>query len=97
LPRVIGRPRALEMLLTKRWLNAEEAYQAGLVNRITSRDTLLGIVEHMARDIASLDPLAVRCAKEAVVRGAELTLAEGLIVEKKLAAKLALGMSARLG
>jgi enoyl-CoA hydratase len=85
------------MLLTKRWLNAEEAYQAGLVNRVTSRDTLLTVVEEMAQDIASLDPLAVRYAKEAVLRGAELPLAEGLVLEKNLAAKLALRMSACTG
>jgi enoyl-CoA hydratase/carnithine racemase len=90
LPRVMGSPRALEMLLTKRRLNAEEAYQAGLVNRVTSRDTLLTVVEQMAQDIASLNPLAVRYAKEAVVRGAELPLAEGLALEKTLASGLAL-------
>ena len=90
LPRVVGRSRALEMLLTNRWLNAEEACQAGLVNRVTPRDKLLTVVEDMAQHIASLDPLTVRCAKEAVLRGTELPLAEGLALERNLATKLAL-------
>jgi enoyl-CoA hydratase len=62
LPRVVGCSRALEMLLTNRWLNAEEAYQAGLVNRVTPRDKLLTMVEDIAHHIASLEPLTVRCA-----------------------------------
>jgi enoyl-CoA hydratase/carnithine racemase len=90
LPRAVGRSRALEMLLTNRWLNAEEAYQAGLVNRVTPRDKLLTAVEDMAQHIASLDPQTVRCAKEAVLRGTELPLAEGLALERNLTSKLAL-------
>jgi enoyl-CoA hydratase/carnithine racemase len=95
LPRAVGRSRALEMLLTNRWLKAEEAYQAGLVNRVTPRDKLLTMVEDMAQHIASLDPLTVRCAKEAVLRGIELPLAEGLALEMNLASKLALGKAVR--
>ncbi len=94
LPRTVGCSRALEMLLTNRWLNAQEAYQAGLVNRVTSRDKLLFVVEEMAQHIASLDPLTVRCAKEAVLRGMELPLAEGLALERNLVAKLALRKAA---
>jgi enoyl-CoA hydratase/carnithine racemase len=94
LPRAVGCSRALEMLLTNRWLNAEEAYQAGLVNRVTPRDKLLTMVEEMAQHIASLDPLTVRCAKEAVLRGMELPLAEGLALERNLVSKLALRKAA---
>jgi enoyl-CoA hydratase len=90
LPRVIGRSRALEMLLTNRWLNAEEAYQSGLVNRIVPGDTLYSVVEEMAQTIASLDPVAVRSAKEAVLRGLDMPLAEGLALERNLAVRLAL-------
>ena len=89
LPRVVGRSRALEMLLTNRWLDAEEAYQAGLVNRVVPRDKLPGAVEEMANKIAALDPRAVRLAKEAILRGAELPLAEGLALERNLVSRLA--------
>jgi enoyl-CoA hydratase/carnithine racemase len=85
LPRIIGRAKALEILLTSRWLNAEEAYRFGLVNRVVSREKLYENAEEMAQKIASYHPVAVRSAKEAVVKGLDLTLAEGLDLEKRLA------------
>jgi enoyl-CoA hydratase len=85
LPRTIGRARALEMLLTNRWIDAQEALAAGLVNRVVTRRELLPTVEAMASTIASMPPLAVRCAKEAIVRGSDMTLAEGLELERNLA------------
>jgi len=88
LPRTVGRSRALEMLLTNRWINAEEAYQAGLVNHVVPKDKLLGCVEKMAKKIASHNPSAVRYAKESVMRGLELSLAEGLDLEKRFAMQL---------
>jgi enoyl-CoA hydratase len=88
LPRIIGRARTLEMLLTNRWVNSEEAYRMGLVNRVVSKDKLLETAEEMAKKIASYDPIAVRNAKEAVVRGLDLSLPEGLDLEKRLASEL---------
>ena len=90
LPRVIGRARALEMLLTNRWLDAEEAYRIGLVNRVVSREELLQTAEEMAQKIASYDSAAVRHAKQAVVRGLDLSLEQGLALERRLASGLAL-------
>ena len=90
LPRIIGRARAMEILLTGRWVNAEEAYRIGLVNRVVTRDKLLETAEEMAKKLASYHPLAVRNAKEAVVRGLDLPLAEGLNLEKRLASEIAL-------
>ena len=89
LPRLIGRGKALEMLLTNRWIDAEEAYRIGLVNHVIPNETLLQDAEKMARKIASHDPVAVRYAKQAVVKGLDLTLAQGLDLEKRLAARLA--------
>jgi enoyl-CoA hydratase len=89
LPRTIGRSRALEMLLTNRWIGAEEAYQFGLVNRIVPKSDLLQTVEQMAVKIASHDPGAVRSAKEAVVRGMDMSLQDGLALERMLASRLA--------
>jgi enoyl-CoA hydratase len=88
LPRIVGRANALEMLLTNRWLGAEEAHHFGLVNRVVPRGKLLETAEEMARKIASFSPMAVRRAKEAVVRGLELSLPEGLNLEKRLASGL---------
>ena len=90
LPRAIGRGRALEMLLTSRWLSGEEALQCGLVNRLVPKDKLLETAEEMAKKIASYDPIAVRNAKQAVVRGLDLPLTEGLELEKRLASELRL-------
>ena len=87
LPRAIGMAKALEMLLTNRWMSGEEAYRIGLVNQVVSRDKLLDTAEEMAQKIASHHPLAVRNAKEAVVRGMDLTLAEGLDLERRLASE----------
>jgi enoyl-CoA hydratase len=88
LPRTIGRAKALEMLLTNRWVTGEEALRIGLVNQVVSRDKLLDTAEEMAKKIASYHPAAVRNAKEAVVRGLDLTLTEGLDLEKRLASEL---------
>ena len=85
LPRTVGRGKALEMLLTSRRINAEEAYKAGLVNRVVPREELLPTVEEIARKIASYDQMAVRNAKQAIVRGLDLPLEEGLELEKRLA------------
>lgn len=90
LPRTIGRARALEMLLTNRWIDAKEALQIGLVNKVVQREKLIETAEEIAGKIASHDPLAVRNAKQAVIRGLELPLAEGLDLEKRLALELRL-------
>lgn len=88
LPRLVGRSKALEMLLLNERLDAEEAYRIGLVNRVVPRETLLRDVEQMASKIASFDTLAVRYAKRAVVEGLDLTLNHGLELERRLASQL---------
>ncbi len=88
LPRTVGRGNALEMLLTNRWIDAEEAYRIGLINRVVKRDDLLAVAEKIAKKIASHHPKAIRYAKEAVVRGTDLPLADGLALERRLASRL---------
>jgi enoyl-CoA hydratase len=85
LPRTIGIGKALEMLLANRRLTAEEAYHAGLVNQVVPKNKLLETAEEMARKIASFYPVAVRNAKQAVLRGLDLSLLEGLELERRLA------------
>jgi enoyl-CoA hydratase/carnithine racemase len=55
---------------------------------VVPREKLIKVAEEMARTIASHDPIAVRYAKQAVMRGLDLSLAEGLELEKRLASQL---------
>jgi len=88
LPRTIGIARALDMLLVNRRLSGEEAYRVGLVNRVVHKNRLLETAEEMAKKIASFDPTVVRSAKQAVMRGMDLSLSEGLELERRLAVGL---------
>ena len=85
LPRVVGRGKALDMLFTGSLMSADEAYRAGLVNQVVPREELLATAEEVARKIASHNREAVRRAKQAMVRGLDLPLNEGLELEKRLA------------
>lgn len=88
LPREIGKTRALEIMLAGRDLSAAEALKIGLVNRVTDSQGLLQEAESLANDIAKLAPLAIRACVEAVTRGLELPLEEGLALESQLFASL---------
>lgn len=88
LPRVIGRAHALDMLLTGRWIKAEEALRMKLVNRVVARGDLLPTIERLADKIKSYDPKAVSYALQAIKRGLDLSLEEGLKVEANLAYRL---------
>jgi len=85
LPRAIGRAKALEILLSGRWIKAEEAHRLKLVNRVVSRNELLPEAERLARKIADFDPVAVSYAKQAITRGLDLSLEQGLELEAGLA------------
>lgn len=89
LPRAIGPSRALEILLTGRRVNAEEARRLKLVNRVVPKASLLTEAERLAREIAGFSPLTVTCIKQAVARGLDLSLSEGLELESRLNARLA--------
>jgi len=91
LPRVIGISAALEMLMSGRWLNAEEARRLKLVNRVVPRGELLAEAEKTAAKIRSNSPAATRLIKQAVTRGLDLALSEGLELEKRLVRRLMAG------
>ena len=91
LPRTIGRARSLEMLLLNRWLEAEEAYRFGLVNKVVAKGEHVRAAEEMAKKIASFNPIAVKNVKRAVTSGLDLSLAEGLDLEKRLASVIGSG------
>jgi enoyl-CoA hydratase len=94
LPRTIGRAAALEILMSGRWITAEEAYHLKLVNRVVSRAGLLPEAERLAVKIKSHNPLAVSYAKQAVTRGLDMSLEEGLALEARLGRRL-LALSAK--
>jgi enoyl-CoA hydratase/carnithine racemase len=85
LPRTIGYAPALEILLSGRWIDAQEALKLKLVNRVLPRPSLLPEAEKLAKQIQSYNPSAVRAVKQAVWRGLDLPLAEGLALEARLA------------
>lgn len=84
LPRMIGFGRAMEMVLTGDFIDAQEAYRIGLVNKVVPKDDLMEAVKKMAEKIASKAPLAIQCAKEAVNRSLEVGIYEGLAHESYL-------------
>ena len=82
LARLIGPGRALDLILTGRHVNADEALQLGLVNRVVD-DALEGALD-VARIVVKNAPVALGLAKEAVARGLDVTLPQGLEVEADL-------------
>ena len=88
LPRLVGRGKALEMILTGARLKADEALAIGLVERVVPAESAKKAGLDLARIIAEKAPVAVRYAKEAVVKGLELPLADGLRLEGDLSALL---------
>jgi enoyl-CoA hydratase len=88
LPRTIGSAAALEILMSGRWIDAKEALKLKLVNRILPRPNLIPAAEALARKIMSYPWPAVRAIKQAVWRGLDMSLPEGLELESRLARRL---------
>lgn len=83
LTRAIGKVRAMEMVLTGKFISAEEALQYGLVNRIVPAELMMHETLGLAKQIAAQSPVAVKLAKEAVNQAFNSTLDEGLMFERK--------------
>lgn len=84
LPRIMGLSWSLDMLLANRRLNSDEAYRYGLVSRIVPKEKLYEVADEIAGQIASFDPAAVRAAKVAVKKGLDMSLEQGLDLEKRV-------------
>ncbi len=84
LPRLVGKGRAMEMLLTGDMIDAQEAYRIGLVNKVTSKEELIPTCESIAKKITTKGPVAVRYALESSNQGMEMPLEEGLFLEATL-------------
>ncbi len=84
LTRLVGKNLALEMVLLDRRLTADEAQAVGLANHVVPVETYLDEALKLAARIAAQAPLAVRLGKEAVKKSMELSLSEGLALERRL-------------
>lgn len=84
LPRLVGRARALEMLLTGASADAHEAYRIGLVHQVVPAADLAGAASALAVGMAAAAPLSMKLAKEAIYSGMDLTLDQGLRLELDL-------------
>jgi enoyl-CoA hydratase len=81
LARLVGKGRANQLLLTGETIDAAEAYRIGLVNRVAPAADLMKVASDMMRQILANGPLAIALCIEAVDRGLEMSLEEGLILE----------------
>ena len=83
LTRAVGKVKAMEMVLTGLTITAQEALQWGLVNKVVPVEYYLQEAKNLAKDIASKPPLAVKMAKEAVLKAFDTTIEGGLEFERK--------------
>lgn len=84
LTRAVGKAAAMDVILTGRFLSANEALAAGLVSRVVPREHFLTEALRIAHEMAAKGPIALRLAKEAVLKAQEMNLSEGLEHERKL-------------
>ncbi len=84
LPRLVGKGLAMQLLLTGDMIPAAEAHRIGLVNEVVPQGELIAHAEAIAQKIIANAPLAVQFAMEAVNKGTEMTLPEGLYLEATL-------------
>jgi enoyl-CoA hydratase len=89
LPRLVGRGRALELMLTGDMIDADEAYRIGLVNRVVEPDALLDATRDLARRMIANGPVAIALALESVDRGISTTIDDAQMLESNLFGLLA--------
>jgi enoyl-CoA hydratase len=83
LTRAVGKARAMELVLTGRHLTAAEALAAGLITRVVPDEVVLDEATSLARQVAEKPPVAVRLAKESILKAFDTTLEGGLDYERK--------------
>lgn len=83
LTKAVGKVKAMEMVLTGRFINAEEALKYKLINTIVPVEVYMKEATKLASEIASMPPIAIQMAKEAINKSFEVSLEEGLYLERK--------------
>ena len=84
LTRIVGKPKAMDMHLTGRFMDAQEAERAGLVSRVVPDKLLMEVTLEVAVKIAEKSQLALKAVKDSVNRSFETTLSEGLLFERRV-------------
>lgn len=84
LSRTLGKYRAMELILTGRFISAKEAMEVGLATRVVPTEVCLQEAVKLAKEIAERSPMAVRLGKDAVLKAFETSLSEGLEYERKV-------------
>jgi enoyl-CoA hydratase len=84
LPRLVGKGRALQLILTGDIIDANEALRIGLVNEVVAADALIARAQQIVDAITANAPIATRLALEAVTRGLDAPLPEGLVIERTM-------------
>jgi len=87
LARLVGKGKAMELVLSGKIIDTQEAVRMGLVNQVVSLSDLFPTCEALARDIIANGPLAVEYGIEAINKGLDRTLEEGLLLEAELFGK----------
>lgn len=86
LPRMIPWCKAAELVLMGKPIDAQEAYRIGLVNKVVPQEALMSTAREWAETICQAGPMAVRAAKEAMIRGSSMPLNDGILLERALLA-----------
>ncbi|MFY9398528.1 MAG: enoyl-CoA hydratase-related protein [Desulfomonilia bacterium] len=97
LPRIVGKAKGLEMILTGSHYSAQEAFEMGLVNRVVPHDRLMGEARTLAKTIASHSRVAVWAAIDSVMGGLEGSFEEGLLIEAENFARVSFSHDAKEG
>lgn len=83
LTRAVGKALAMEMVLTGKFISAEEALEAGLINRVVPEEVYLDEAVKLAKEVSEMSPIAARLAKESVLKAFDTGMQEGLFFERK--------------
>ncbi|HEV7587594.1 MAG TPA: enoyl-CoA hydratase-related protein [Longimicrobium sp.] len=97
LPRIVGKGRALELMLTAQFIKADEAYRIGLANRVVPLAELMDVARKTMQTILANGPVAVGLAIECTTRGMEMSVDDGLALESNLFGLLAATTDMREG
>ena len=97
LPRIVGKAKGLEMILSGSHYSAREAFEMGLVNQVAPHDRLMDEARSLARTIASKSRVAVGAAMGAVMSGLEVSFEEGLLIEAENFGRVAVSQDAKEG